>query len=121
MLGSNVYFKETQSRIPLARVVNYESKMVDRNIVREIKPFIFSNSLQNWSALDTKISLIKAQLALSELAPESYKVFHDSKYGWGEYSSNISEDIVSGEHATIFDQENITQIGNILNVIFERS
>ena len=51
MLENKARFKETQSRIPLARVVNYEPKMVDRHIVNEIKPFIFSNNLQNWPAL----------------------------------------------------------------------
>ena len=41
----------SQSKEPLHRVDKYDSKMVDRIITNEIKPFIFSNGLDSWPAL----------------------------------------------------------------------
>ena len=40
-----------QSKISLSRIENYNSKMIDRSFSNEIKPFIFSNSLEAWPAL----------------------------------------------------------------------
>ncbi len=82
-------------------------QQIDRNVLlaKKFKP----------KKVKAKLSLIKAQLAFSELSPESYTLFQDSLYGWDKYCSNISNYIVPGEHSTVFDEENnITQLGDIM-------
>ncbi len=48
---NNIHTMDFYSKTPLAHVKNYNSKMVDRLDTSKIKPFIFSNSLESWSAL----------------------------------------------------------------------
>ncbi len=87
-------------------------QQVDRNVLlsRTLRP----------KYVKAKVSLIKAQLAFSELTPESHKLFQDSKYGWDKYCIDIKEYTIPGEHATIFDKENITQIGNTLRDLLKQ-
>jgi len=104
MLVESMIFNDENAKL------EFEQK-IDRNILlaRTFRP----------KNINTRLSLIKAQSAFNELSPESYKLFQDSKYGWDKYCSKIIEYTIPGEHAAIFDKENITQIGNILKFLLE--
>jgi thioesterase domain-containing protein len=104
MLVESMIFNDENARL------EFEQK-VDRNVLlsRKFKP----------KNVKTNLSLIKAQLAFNELTPESYKLFQDSKYGWDKYCSNINEYTISGEHANIFENENINQLGSIIKSLLE--
>jgi thioesterase domain-containing protein len=88
----------------------FEEK-IDRNAVlaKKYRP----------SKVKVKLSLIKAQLAFRELSEESYELFQNSQYGWNKYCSDITEYTIPGEHSTIFDKDNILQLGSILKKLLE--
>lgn len=53
MSNNNIHAVDFYLKYPLAHVKNYNSKMVNRLDNNEIKPFIFSNNIESWSALNS--------------------------------------------------------------------
>ena len=88
----------------------FEQK-IDRNefLAQKYKP----------EKVNTRLSLIKADLALSELTEESRAHFHNTKYGWDKYCFDIVEYTITGEHSSIFETENINHLGSLIKNLLE--